>query len=95
MTKKRRLRHKPEQIVKKLRDAEAMLNAGKELAVVLQALEVSEATYHRWQNQYGGMKSSEAKRLKELVDENRKLKEIVAEKELDNRMLKHLLQGNW
>lgn len=94
MTKKKRLRHKPEQIVKKLRDAEAMLNSGKELAAVLQALEVSEATYHRWQSQYGGMKSSEAKRLKELVDENRKLKEIVAEKELDNRMLKHLLEGN-
>ena len=72
-----------------------MLNAGKELGVVLQALEVSEPTYNRWRNQYGGMKSSEAKRLKELEDENHKLKEIVAEKELDNRMLKHLLEGNW
>lgn len=95
MTKKKRRRHSPEQIVKKLRDAESMLNAGKDLGAVLQALEVSEATYHRWQNQYGGMKSSEAKRLKELEDENRNLKEIVAEKELDNRMLKHLLEGNW
>lgn len=93
MTKKRK-RHTPEQIVKKLRDAEAMKNAGQELAVVLQSLEVSEATYHRWQNQYGGMKASEAKRLKELEDENRKLKEIVAEQQLDNRMLKHLLEGN-
>jgi len=93
MTKKRK-RHTAEQIVKKLRDAEAMKNAGQEVAAVLQALEISEATYHRWQNQYGGMKSSEAKRLKELEDENRKLKEIVAEKELDNRMLKHLLEGN-
>lgn len=95
MTKKKRRRHNPEQIVKKLRDAEAMLNAGKDLAAVLQALEVSEATYHRWQNQYGGMKASEAKRLKELEDENRKLKEIVAEKELDIKMLKHLAEGNW
>ena len=93
MTKKRK-RHTPEQIVKKLRDAEAMKNSGQELAAVLQALEVSEATYHRWQNQYGGMKASEAKRLKELEDENRKLKEIVAEQQLDNRMLKHLLEGN-
>ena len=94
MTKKRRKRHSPEQIVKNLRDADAMLNAGKELAAVLQALEIAEATYHRWRTQYGGMKSSEAKRLKELEDENRKLKEIVAEQQLDNRMLKHLLEGN-
>lgn len=95
MTQKKRTRHNPEQIVKKLRDAETMLNAGKELAAVLQKLEISDATYHRWRNQYGGMKATEAKRLKELEDENRKLKEIVAEKELDNRMLKHLLEGNW
>jgi transposase-like protein len=95
MTRKRRKRHSPEQIVKKLRDAEAMLNAGKELATVLQTLEISEATYQRWRNQYGGMKSEEAKRLKQLEEENKRLKEIVAEKELDNRMLKHLLEGNW
>ena len=95
MTKKRRRRHTPEQIVKKLRDADAMLNSGKELAAVLQALEVSEATYHRWRNQYGGMKSEEAKRLRQLEDENKRLKELVAEKELDIRMLKHLSEGNW
>lgn len=94
MTKKRK-RHTPEQIVKKLRDAEAMKNAGKELAAVLQTLEISEATYHRWQNQYGGMKASEAKRLKELEDQNRKLKEIVADQQLDIKMLKHLSEGNW
>lgn len=95
MTKKKRKRHTPEQVVKKLRDADAMLNAGKDLAAVLQSLEVSEATYHRWRNQFGGMKASEAKRLKELEEENRKLKEIVAEQELDKRMLKHLLEKNW
>lgn len=92
---KRRKRHTPEQIVKKLRDADAMLNAGKDLAVVLQTLEVSEATYHRWRKQYGGMKAEEARRLKELEEENRRLKEIVAEKELDIQMLKHLTEGNW
>ena len=91
----RRKRHSPEQIVKKLRDGDAMLNAGKDLAAVLQTLEVSEATYHRWRNQYGGMKSEEAKRLKRLEDENKRLKEMVAEKELDIRMLKHLTEGNW
>jgi putative transposase len=95
MTKGRRRRHSPEQIVKKLRDADAILNAGRDLAAVLQTLEVSEATYHRWRNQYGGMKSEEAKRLKQLEDENKRLKEIVAEKELDIRMLKHLTEGNW
>ena len=95
MTKKRRKRHTPEQIVKKLRDADAMLNSGKELAAVLQALETSESTYQRWRNQYGGMKASEAKRLKQLEDENRKLKEIVAEQQLDIKMLKHLQEGNW
>jgi transposase-like protein len=95
MTKKRRKRHTPEQIVRKLRDADVMLNSGKELAAVLQSLEISEATYCRWRNQYGGMKASEAKRLKELEDENRRLKEIVADKELDIKMLKHLQEGNW
>ncbi len=94
MSKKRK-RHTPEQIVKKLRDADAMLNAGKELGAVLQTLEVSEATYHRWRNQYGGMKSEQAKRLKQLEEENRHLKELVAEKELDIRMLKFVAKGNW
>ena len=95
MTTKRRKRHSPEQIVRKLRDADAMLNSGKDEAAVLQALEISAATYLRWKNQYGGMKSEEAKRLKELEDENKKLKEIVAEKELDIRMLKYVAEGNW
>jgi len=95
MTTKRRQRHRPEQIVKKLRDADAMLNAGKDEAAVLQALEVSESTYLRWRNQYGGMKSEAARRLKQLEDENRRLKELVAEKELDLQMLKHLQRGNW
>jgi transposase-like protein len=95
MTTKRRRRHSPEQIVRKLRDADAMLNAGKDLAAVLQALEVSEATYLRWRSQYGGMKAEEAKRLKELEDENKQLKEVVAELTLDNRMLKHIAEGNW
>ena len=95
MTTRRRKRPPPEQIVKKLRDADAMLNAGQDQAAVLQALEISEATYLRWRNQYGGMKSEEAKRLKQLEDENKRLKELVAEKELDIRMLKHLQQGNW
>ena len=89
MTKRRRKKHKPEEIVAKLRDADAMLNAGKELAVVLQTLEVSEATLARWRKQYGGMKCEEAKRLRQLENENDRLKRLVADLSLDNQMLKH------
>lgn len=95
MTTRRRRRHTPEQIVRKLRDADAMLNAGKDEAAVLQALEVSQATYDRWRKQYGGMKAEEAKRLKELEDENKRLKQIVADQALDIQMLKHVSEGNW
>jgi len=95
MTRRRGKRHGPEQIVRKLRDADAMLNGGKDEAAVLQALEISESTYLRWRNQYGGMKAEEAKRLKILEDENKRLKEVVAELTLDNRMLKHVAEGNW
>jgi hypothetical protein len=95
MTTKRRKRHSPEQIVRKLRDADAMLNSGKELAAVLQALEVSESTYSRWRADYGGMKAEEAVRLKKLEEENKRLKELVAEKELDIKALKLIAEGNW
>ena len=95
MSHKRRKRHTPEQIIKKLRDADAMLNSGKDLAAVLQSLEVSESTYDRWLKQFGGMKSEEAKRLKELEDENKRLKRLVADQALDIQMLTHLQEGNW
>jgi hypothetical protein len=95
MSTKRWKRHSPEQVVRKLRDADAMLNAGKDLAAVLQALEVSEQTYHRWRNQYGGMKAEEAVRLKKLEDENRRLKQLVADQALDIQMLKFVAEGNW
>jgi putative transposase len=95
MTGKRRKRHGPEEIVRKLRDADAMLNAGKDVAAVLQVLEVSEATYLRWRNQYGGMKSEEAKRLKQLEEENKRLKELVADQALDIQMLKYVAEKNW
>lgn len=95
MSVRRRKRHSPEQIVVKLRDADAMLNSGKDLAAVLQALEVSESTLERWRGQYGGMKSEEAKRLKALEDENRRLKQLVADQALDIQMLKHVAEGNW
>jgi putative transposase len=87
-------RHSPEQIVRKLQEADAMLAVGKTLGQVCQAMEVSEATLHRWRNQYGGMKAQEAKRLRELEDENRRLKKLLAEAELDKAILKEALRGN-
>jgi putative transposase len=95
MTTKRRKRHNPEQIVRKLRDADALLNAGKDLAMVLQSLEISESSYLRWRTQYGGMKAEEAVRLKKLEDENRRLKQLVADLSLDNQMLKYVAEGNF
>jgi transposase-like protein len=95
MTTRRRKKHRPEEIVAKLRDADAMLNAGKDLAAVLQALEISESTLERWRAQFSGMKCEEAKWLKHLEDENRRLKQLVADQALDIQMLKHLSEGNW
>lgn len=95
MSSKRRKRHSPEQIVKKLRDADALLAAGKDQAAVLQALEVSESTLDRWRKQYGGMKSEEAVRLKKLEDENKRLKQLVADLSLDNQALKIVAEGNF
>ena len=94
MTKKRK-RRRPEQIVRLLQEGEAMLVAGKSAAEVYQKLEVSEATWMRWKKQFGGMKSDEAKRLCELELENRRLKELLAESELDKRILKEALEGNY
>jgi len=91
----KRKRHNPEQIIKKLRDADAMLASGKTIGQVCQALEVSEQTFHRWRNQYGGMKAGEAKRLKELEDENKRLKKVVAELALDKDILQEALEGNY
>ena len=72
-----------------------MLAAGKEVEHVCQALQISEATFHRWRNQYGGMKAEEAKRLKELENENKRLKKLVADLTLDKDILKEALEGNY
>lgn len=89
-----RKRHSPEQIIRKLREADGMLSAGSEIGQVCQRLEVSEATFHRWRAQYGGMKAEEAKRLKELEQENARLKKLVADLSLDKAILKEALTGN-
>jgi len=91
----KRTRHSPEQIIRKLREADALLGGGATIGQVCQKLEVAEATFHRWRNQYGGMKANEAKRLKQLEQENARLKKLVAEQALDNAMLKELNSGKW
>ena len=88
-------KHKPEQIIKKLREADTMISAGKTVGQVCQALEVSEQTFQRWRNQYGGMKAGEAKRLKELEEENKRLKKVVADLTLDKDILQEALRGNY
>lgn len=88
-------RHTPEQIVRKLREADRMRGEGIELPEVCKALEVSTATYHRWRAQYGGMKADDVKRLRELERENAQLKRLVADKELENLALREISKGNW
>ena len=88
-------RHTPNQVIRKLREAELMLGEGKSIAEVAKALEVSEVTFHRWRNQYGGMKAEDAKRLKELERENGALKRLVADKELEILAHKEISRGNF
>jgi len=84
-------KHTPDQIIAKLREAEADLNAGQSIGQVCQRLGVSEPTFHRWRNQYGGMKAPAAKRLKELELENLRLKKALADLTLDKQILKEAL----
>ena len=90
-----RRRHTPEQIVRKLREADRLFGEGADVAEVARHLEVSEQTYHRWRNQFGGMKADDVRRLKELEVENARLKRIVADKELQITALRELERGNW
>ncbi len=84
----KRTRHTLEQVIDKLRETDAMLSSGRSMAQVLQHLGVSEQTFHRWRNQYGGMKLEETRRLKELEVESARLKRLVAEKGLNISILR-------
>jgi len=88
-------KHSPEQIIRKLREADRMLAEGKTNAEIAKALEVTEWTMSRWRNQYGGLKGDDAKRLKELEKENSRLKRIVADQTLDIDMLKEIAKGKF
>ena len=88
-------RHTPEQVVRKLREADRLLAEGADVAAVARHLEVSEQTYHRWRQQYGSMQADDVKRLKELEYENGRLKRIVADQALDIRALKDVAEGKF
>jgi transposase-like protein len=88
-------RHTPEQIVRKLREAERLLGEGKGVAEVTKELGISEHTFGRWRNQYGGLKADDAKELRRLRDENGRLKRMVADLSLDTQMLREVARGNF
>jgi transposase-like protein len=85
----------PEQIINKLREAEVMLSQGATIAVVSKKIGVSDFTYYRWRKEYGGMRVEQAHRLKELEQENSRLKRLVADLSLDNAILKEAARGNF
>jgi putative transposase len=84
--------HTPEQIIRKLAEGDRLLNQGSTVDEVARHLEITASTWHRWKNQYGGMKGEDAKRLKELEKENQRLKKLVANQALDIDMLKELAE---
>jgi putative transposase len=85
----------PEQVINKLREAEILLSQGATLTTILKKIGVSDVTYYRWRKEYGGMKVEQAKRLKELEQENSRLKKLVADLSLDNAILKEASRGNF
>ncbi len=90
-----RKRHTPEQIIRKLREAEVELAKGLATGEVVRKLAITEQTYYRWRKEYGGLRMDQAKRLKELEKENSRLKKLLAEQALDNAILKEVSSGNF
>jgi len=90
-----RKRFTPEQIITMLREAEVLLNQSNPVSEVCRKLEISEQTYYRWRKEYGGMRVGQARRLKELEQENARLKKLVADLSLDNAILKEVNRGNF
>ena len=88
-------RHTPEQVVRKLREADRLLAEGSDVDAVCRHLEISIQTYQRWRSQYKAMRPEDVVRLKQLEKENARLKRLLAEKELDNDMLREVARGNW
>jgi transposase-like protein len=89
-----RKRYTPEQIISKLREAEVLLSKGQTTGLVCRKIGVTEQTYYRWRKEYGGLRTDQAKRLKELEKENARLKKVVADLTLDNDILREAASGN-
>ena len=90
-----RKRHTAEQILSKLRIAEVETSKVQTIGLVCRKLEVSKQTYYKWRREYGGMRTDQAKRLKDLERENARLKKLVADQALDNSILKEAISGNY
>ena len=90
-----RKRFTAEQIIGKLREAEALLAQGEKMGFVCKRIAVTEQTYYRWRKEYGGLRLDQAKRLKVLEKENARLKKLVADLSLDNQILKEVSSGNF
>jgi len=88
-------RYTPEDVVRKLREADVLLSQGVTVAEVVRRLGVNKVTYYRWRREFGGMKTDQARRLKDLERENARLKKLVADLSLDNAVLKEAASGNW
>ncbi len=85
----------PEQIIRKLREAEVLLSKGEKVERVVRKLGISDVTYYRWRKEYGGMQVEQARRLKDLEHENSRLKKLVADLSLDNTILREVSRGNF
>jgi len=90
-----RKRHAPDQIIRKLREAEVELGRDMKTPEVCRKLGITEQTYYRWRKEYGGLRLDQARRLKELEKENARLKKLVADQALDNAILKEFASGNF
>jgi transposase-like protein len=89
-----RKRYTPEQVISKLREPEVLLSQGQTVAQASRQLGMSEQTYYRWRKEYGGMRTSPVRKLKDLEKENARLKKLVADLSLDNAILKEAISGN-
>lgn len=91
----RKKRYRPEEVITKLREADILISQGRTVAEAIKALGVSEVTYYRWRHEYGGMSTSQAKRLKELEQENVRLRKAVSDLTLDKLILQEAARGNF
>ena len=88
-------RHKPEEIVAKLRQVDVVVSQGQNVADAIRSISVSELTYYRWRKEFGGLKTDQVKRLKDLETENARLRKAIADLTLDKLILKEAASGNW